>query len=69
MEGKGKAAIPCFFFFFFFFFFGFSLVVNAALLDFLAATREREREVWGCKLLLCLRRGRENEEADVLKTF
>jgi hypothetical protein len=43
MEGKGKAAIPCFFFFFFFFFFGFSLVVNAALLDFLAATRERER--------------------------
>jgi hypothetical protein len=65
MEGKGKAAIPCFFFFFFFF--GFSLVVNAALLDFLAATRERE--VWGCKLLLCLRRGRENEEADVLKTF
>jgi hypothetical protein len=44
MEGKGKAAIPCFFFFFFFFFFGFSLVVNAALLDFLAATRERERE-------------------------
>jgi hypothetical protein len=41
MEGKGKAAIPCFFFFFFFF--GFSLVVNAALLDFLAATRERER--------------------------
>jgi hypothetical protein len=39
MEGKGKAAIPCFFFFFF----GFSLVVNAALLDFLAATRERER--------------------------
>jgi hypothetical protein len=65
MEGKGKAAIPCFFFFFFFF--GFSLVVNAALLDFLAATRERE--VWGCKLLLCLRRGREIEEADVLKTF